>query len=216
MDINSLDIKTWGIADLEKLVTEYPWFTYARHTLLVKLAETGREYMEVHLKKCSAFLSSREKLYFVAEGAVQGEAPVIDFEEINRRIDQVKAAPEVKAESFAGQEETTQSPQYIIVGGDYFTRDDLAGIEVSEPFVIGKLGSAEDKKNNEDAVKQEFTNSESLDELDDFYTETLAGIYAEQGYYEEAIKVYAKLILLYPEKSTYFATLVNKIKSKNN
>ena len=57
------------------------------------------------------------------------------------------------------------------------------------------------------------------DEVDfdamDFVTETLAKIYADQGYYDKAIEVYAKLILLYPEKSTYFATLVNEIKSKN-
>ena len=49
----------------------------------------------------------------------------------------------------------------------------------------------------------------------DFVTETLAAIYADQGYYDKAIEVYAKLILLYPEKSAYFATLVNEIKSKN-
>lgn len=53
-------------------------------------------------------------------------------------------------------------------------------------------------------------------DLSDFYTETLARIYAEQGYYDEAIKVYAKLILLYPEKSAYFATLVDEIKLKKS
>ena len=45
----------------------------------------------------------------------------------------------------------------------------------------------------------------------DLYTETLAQIYAEQGYYEQAKNIYSKLILAYPEKSAYFASLIQKI-----
>ena len=44
------------------------------------------------------------------------------------------------------------------------------------------------------------------------YTETLAQIYAQQGYYQQAIEVYSKLSLLYPEKSAYFASRIEKIK----
>jgi len=51
---------------------------------------------------------------------------------------------------------------------------------------------------------------------DDFITETLARIYAEQGYHKLAIACYGKLILLYPEKSVYFASLVQEIKQKTN
>jgi tetratricopeptide (TPR) repeat protein len=56
----------------------------------------------------------------------------------------------------------------------------------------------------------------SLEENDDIISETLANLYYEQGYYEKAIKIYRKLILLYPKNSSYFAALIKKIEGKVN
>ena len=47
-------------------------------------------------------------------------------------------------------------------------------------------------------------------------TETLANIYTTQGYPEKAIKVYEQLQLKFPEKLSYFASLIEKLKREHN
>ena len=56
------------------------------------------------------------------------------------------------------------------------------------------------------------TAKKSLDENDDFITETLAKIYKEQGHYNKAIDAFEKLILKFPEKNTLFASQISEIK----
>jgi hypothetical protein len=56
----------------------------------------------------------------------------------------------------------------------------------------------------------------SVQESDDFVTETLARIYAKQGNFPKAIRTYQKLSLKYPEKSTYFAALIEELKRTPN
>ena len=47
----------------------------------------------------------------------------------------------------------------------------------------------------------------------EFISETLAIVYAEQGYTGKAIQMLKKLIVQNPEKNTYFAALIEKVKN---
>jgi tetratricopeptide (TPR) repeat protein len=65
----------------------------------------------------------------------------------------------------------------------------------------------------EKKVAEQTPTPESEPQLNpDMITDTLAKIYIKQGFYDKAIHAYEKLSLKYPEKNSYFAGQINKIK----
>ena len=64
-------------------------------------------------------------------------------------------------------------------------------------------------------VDKQINKSESNNDMISqagFMTETLAKLYLEQKNYDRAIQSYKILILKFPEKSSYFANQIKKIK----
>ena len=106
-------------------------------------------------------------------------------------------------------------------------------VDVSSQFGSGGGGSTgcveltqaqyDDVSHTEDNVFSRFAVKASLEDSkekdkapkvkidDDFCTEPMAQIYAEQGYLEQAKHIYSRLLLKFPEKSAYFAALIERL-----
>jgi len=67
-----------------------------------------------------------------------------------------------------------------------------------------------------DKINLENKARKSAEDNSGFVSETLAKIYTEQGLYHKALDTYKKLSLKYPEKSLYFANLIEKLNQKLN
>lgn len=75
-------------------------------------------------------------------------------------------------------------------------------------FIVDEIIKKQTKKKRGVSKESKFTETSDLS----FVTETLADIFVMQKKYHEAIATYQKLMLKYPQKSSYFATRIEKIK----
>jgi hypothetical protein len=67
---------------------------------------------------------------------------------------------------------------------------------------------------NAEQIDNENKAKKSAEDQNDLVSETLASIYIEQMLYDKAIDTYEKLSLKFPEKSRYFADLIQSIQKK--
>jgi hypothetical protein len=82
--------------------------------------------------------------------------------------------------------------------------------ELIDKFIITnpRIETSKEKSNfTSDDISKPF-----VEESGGLVTETLARIYVSQGYYSKAIDIYEKLSLKFPEKSSYFASQIEKVK----
>lgn len=210
--MEAYSLKGYQIADLEKLLETCPWFPIARKELFLKMSAMGEEYRKEALRRTVLYLYPDYSVFregYVLSCAASAGEPEPDEEQVYE-LDftesshvPVPAADPVEVEDEVGAPEAYQvgpHREIYVVGGDYFMPEELKNVQNQD---LSSLTVSHDTTSSGDG-------SEFTDEA--YYTETLARIYAEQELYDRANEVYEKLILLYPEKSAYFAALKNDIK----
>jgi hypothetical protein len=82
--------------------------------------------------------------------------------------------------------------------------------QLIDKFIIGNPRIEPNKEKS--ILNTEDISRPFVEEEGGFVTETLARIYINQGYYSKAIDIYEKLCLKFPEKSSYFASQIEKVK----
>ncbi|MCK5856597.1 MAG: hypothetical protein KAG64_03855 [Bacteroidales bacterium] len=87
---------------------------------------------------------------------------------------------------------------------------DKSNVDIIDTFI--KHNPTINKPQDIDYKEEIEVAKKSLDEKFDFVSETLAEINLKQGHTKKAIKIYEKLSLKYPEKSSYFAAQIKKVK----
>ena len=181
-------------AELEQTIKAYPWFAAAHRELFLRRVQGNKSQAEEAAAQAALFVPSRTTLYreaFCKEAEEESAAP--------------QAAPARQPK-----------PRYLMAGGDYFSRSDFEDLEKSgQSFSFNKIQllKEEDEEPEEVQAKPVAEPAEEPKPAETC-TETLARIYCLQGHFDRAIEVYNKLILLYPEKSAYFAALIDKIETK--
>ena len=125
-------------------------------------------------------------------------------------------------------EQTYQLPLEDISGTDYFAAQGIKADNEVTPISL-RLNLTQNSFTGWLKVMQQIENSEQSDQIQapitknsqlfsiieneeiEVFTETMADVYIKQGLTKKAILIFEKLSLIYPTKSAYFASRIDKI-----
>ena len=212
-----IDLRKLNLDELNGVVNLYPWFGGARKELCRRMSELGEgAWSDERYADAALYVGSRR---IIANLAHKGHK--VDYSDL-----QVKELLRAYIDEGVGEiRDEGQPRRVIVVGGDYFSAkqydavrqegdNDFAAMARS-PIGSGMTGKDGSGMTGKDGMSLPAGPAipQSEEDFTDFCTETLAQIYADQGYPEQARQIYSRLSLRFPEKSAYFAALIEKLKN---
>lgn len=187
---------------LDEINREFPYFQISKAIYLKTLKENDDIKFKKFLRSTAAYSRDRKILFdFINKSQNQNEKVYFNKNEITT----------VQSEYKIIQEEIIEENSFV----EWLKLSNLKPIDRSnETETIDKFISEKPKLKVE--VNENDLNNDKADNLSnqaDYMTETLAKLYLNQKNYEKAIQSYKILILKFPEKNSYFADQIKKIKS---
>ena len=189
------------VSFLDEINREFPYFQTSRAIFLKSLSENEDIKFKKFLRSTAAYTRDRSVLFeFVKKSQNQNEKVYFNKNEITT----------VQSEYKIIEEEIIEENSFV----EWLKLSNLKPIDRSnETETIDKFISEKPKLRVE--VNEDESNNDKTDNLSDqagYMTETLAKLYLNQKNYEKAIQSYKILILKFPEKNSYFADQIKKIK----
>ena len=208
--LNSLTVD-----ELAGVINLYPWFGAARRELCERMARMGgSEWGKEQYADAALYISSRNIVSDIVRSTRKEDYSDKDVEALLKEyispVVRQAHQPEPEAHHPVPEPVEGAAPVYHrtvkVVGGDFFSSEQYDQVQEAGDNYFSRF-----KARRSEEKEDRYWDDPELG----FCTETLAWIYADQGYYTEAKKIYSRLILRYPEKSAYFASLIEKLDKEN-
>lgn len=189
-----INIKTLTLDELTGVVNLYPWYGAARKELCRRMAKNGGEgWGRTQFADAALYVAERKCVADIFRAGESTDWADKDMEKI------VKSYIEQDSKGYS------EERQAHVVGGDYFSQSQYDDVRKDEDKMFSCFAAKAEGQGAERTRSQISTG---------IYTETLAAIYAEQGYFDQAKDIYSKLLLKFPKKSSYFAALISELDKK--
>ena len=187
---------------LQEISDEFPYFQPSRAIYLKSLAENEDIKFKKHLKSTAVYTRDRKILFeFIKNIQNQDDKIFFNKNEITSAIVE---------NSISDSLEISEQNSFV----DWLKLSNLKPIDrTKEAQTVDKFISKKPKiKIKADEIQTDNDINDDLSNQSGFMTETLAKLYLNQKNYEKAIQSYKILILKFPEKNSYFADQIKKIK----